>query len=66
METERYREMIRFRDRPLEKGERSHYYCDKCGQELHPDFAYTHRCNPLTLALRRRGRWDVKKKQRFW
>lgn len=38
---------IHFRDRPLKKGEKSHYYCDKCGEELHPDFAYTHKCDPF-------------------
>lgn len=36
--------MIRFRDRALKVGEKSHYYCDKCGWELHPDLAYSHKC----------------------
>ena len=36
---------IQFRDRPLKEGETSHYYCDVCGVELHPDFAYQHKCN---------------------
>lgn len=35
---------IIFRDRPLKKGEKHHHYCSKCGQELHPDFAYSHVC----------------------
>ncbi|MHA1868076.1 MAG: hypothetical protein ACTSXD_08405 [Candidatus Heimdallarchaeaceae archaeon] len=40
---------IQFRDRALKEGEKSHYYCDECGIELHPDFAYSHKCNPYIL-----------------
>lgn len=40
---------IQFRDRPLKPGEKSHYYCDKCGEELHPDFAYNHVCDKWGL-----------------
>jgi hypothetical protein len=35
---------IQFRDRPLEKGEHSHYYCDKCGEELDIDSVHSHMC----------------------
>jgi len=35
---------IIFRDRSLKKNEKSHYVCNKCGIELHPDFAYKHDC----------------------
>lgn len=40
---------IRFRDRRLEKGEMYHHYCEDCGQELHPDLAYSHRCSSLAM-----------------
>ena len=30
------------------KGEKHHHYCSKCGQELHPDFAYSHNCGKIT------------------
>jgi len=40
---------IEFRDRPLEKGEKYHHYCKDCGQELHPDLAYSHKCNSLII-----------------
>lgn len=36
---------IEFRDRPLRKGEKYHHKCKDCGQELHPDLAYSHRCS---------------------
>ena len=35
---------IVFRDRPLKPGEKQHHYCTECGQELHPDLAYRHKC----------------------
>lgn len=35
---------IRFRDRPLKKGEKSTYYCDKCGTDVHPDLRDHHKC----------------------
>jgi hypothetical protein len=35
---------VTFRDRPLKAGEHSHYVCDQCGAELHPDMAYSHNC----------------------
>lgn len=35
---------IIFRDRPLKSNEKSHYYCNVCGQELHQDLAYNHKC----------------------
>jgi hypothetical protein len=35
---------IQFRDRPLRNGERSHWYCTKCGKELDVDFLYEHKC----------------------
>lgn len=38
---------IEFRDRPLKKGEKYHHYCRDCGQELHPDLAYSHKCNAI-------------------
>lgn len=49
---------IIFRDRPLKKGEHSHYVCDKCGEELHPDMAYSHKCSILNF-----GRQSVYKPQ---
>ncbi len=33
-----------FIDRPLKPNETSHYRCNCCGQHLHPDFAYSHKC----------------------
>ena len=38
---------IVFRDRPLKPSEKYHHYCTECGQELHPDFAYSHKCSGL-------------------
>jgi len=46
--------VVRFIDRTLKPSERSHYYCDECGVYLHPDLAYSHKCNPITLRLRKR------------
>ena len=43
---------IQFRDRPLRCGEKSHYYCDECGCELHPDFAYSHKCKNIKLEFK--------------
>lgn len=49
---------IIFRDRPLKEGERSHYVCDKCGEELHPDSAYTHKCSSLKVNDHEWHGWD--------
>ena len=38
---------IIFRDRSLKPNESYHHYCEECGVELHPDLAYSHKCNPL-------------------
>ena len=35
---------IGFRDRQLKSGEKSHYYCKECGQEVHIDLAHKHKC----------------------
>jgi len=35
---------IQFRDRPLLKGETSHWVCEDCGEELHPDSVPIHKC----------------------
>lgn len=46
----RYGEVERkivFRDRPLKEGETSHYHCNDCGQDIHPDFVHKHKCEPL-------------------
>ncbi len=43
---------IVFRDRALKPGETSHYYCPDCGCEIHPDFAYSHKCNPVLKAIK--------------
>jgi uncharacterized OB-fold protein len=40
---------VTFRDRALKKGEHSHYVCDQCGAELHPDMAYSHKCSMVTF-----------------
>jgi len=34
-----------FRDRPLKKGEKHHWYCIRCGADVHPDLMLQHRCN---------------------
>ena len=39
--------MIQFRDRALKEGEKSHWYCDKCGAELNSDFKDNHKCNEV-------------------
>lgn len=38
---------VYFRDRALKVGEHSHYVCEECGEELHPDMAYSHTCRLL-------------------
>ena len=43
---------IQFRDRALKEGEKSHYYCIECEQELPHDFLYSHKCNPLLKNLK--------------
>ena len=43
---------ILFRDRALRPGEKSHYVCNECGCELHPDMVYSHKCSPLNKYLR--------------
>jgi hypothetical protein len=43
--------MIEFRDRALKPNERSHYVCTECGCELHPDMAYSHKCNSIASAI---------------
>jgi hypothetical protein len=43
-----FREGVAFRDRALKSGETSHYYCQKCGAEVHEDFRHKHKCSPLT------------------
>jgi len=35
---------IKFRDRALKEGEKSHYYCETCGCEIDRDLVSTHRC----------------------
>ena len=40
-----------FRDRSLGPGETSHYHCTECGQDIHPDFAQSHKCNPIVKAI---------------
>ena len=35
---------IRFRDRPLKKGEKSNWYCSECGVDVHPDLKHSHKC----------------------
>ncbi len=42
---------IRFRDRPLREGERTHCVCTDCEAELHHDVAYGHNCNPLAKEI---------------
>lgn len=44
-----------FRDRSLKPSERYHHYCSECGAELHSDLAYSHKCGPLVLGLKKRG-----------
>jgi len=39
---------IEFRDRLLKDGEKYHHRCTKCGVELHPDLAYSHKCVIVT------------------
>jgi uncharacterized OB-fold protein len=46
---------IQFRDRALKEEETSHYYCDRCGEELHPDLAYAHKCNAFRNLLKEEG-----------
>lgn len=41
---ENFTKGIGFRDRPLESGEKYHWYCKKCGKEVHPDFKDKHKC----------------------
>jgi len=36
---------IQFRDRSLKSWEKSHYYCDKCDAEIHPDMIHKHKCS---------------------
>ena len=36
-----------YRDRPLKKGEKYHWYCIRCGKDVHPDMMLQHRCSPL-------------------
>jgi len=43
--------MIRFRDRALKPGETSNYYCDECGQDVHPDFRHSHKCSNKLRSL---------------
>ena len=45
--------MIEFIDRPLKANEQSHYRCSKCGAWLNSDIAYSHKCNPVLLKLKR-------------
>lgn len=40
-----------FRDRALKPSERSHWHCTECGQDIHPDFANSHKCNPIVKAI---------------
>lgn len=44
---------IEFIDRALEPDEESHYRCTKCKQYLHPDLAYSHKCNKFVLAIKK-------------
>ena len=39
---------IGFRDRALKVGEKSNYYCRKCGAELHPDTMRHHKCQEFS------------------
>ena len=40
---------IIFRDRTLTKTEMQHYYCEKCGAEIHYDLAHNHRCRTYLI-----------------
>ena len=42
---------IIFRDRPLKPSETSHWHCNNRGQDIHPDFVESHKCNPVVKAL---------------
>ena len=53
---------MRFRDRPLKDGEKSHYYCEKCGVDLHPDTAHNHKCS--SVFSNKGNRFDVNKSNR--
>jgi hypothetical protein len=48
--------VIQFRDRPLKEGETSQYYCDICGEEVHPDFVQSHKCGVLLKFSLREGK----------
>lgn len=53
---------IKFRDRPLRPNESSNYYCDICGQDIHPDLIHSHKCPPeFTLAYQRRSELETKR-----
>ena len=42
---------IGFRDRSLKIGERSHYYCKKCGTEITLDSALYHKCRSSQISV---------------
>jgi len=46
---------IEFRDRALKPAEKYHHVCTECGQELHPDFAHSHKCNSIVLGIKKNG-----------
>ena len=52
---------IIFRDRVLKKGETSHWHCNDCGQDIHPDFIHNHKCNPILINLHETEDWKWKK-----
>jgi len=31
------------------KGEKSHYYCEECGMEIHRDLIHHHKCKKLSF-----------------
>ena len=41
-----------FRDRGLKNGEKSHYHCTECGQDVHQDFVDTHKCSIFTETIK--------------
>ncbi len=42
---------IGFRDRALRIGEKSHYYCKKCGADITLDSAQYHKCKTLQVLV---------------
>lgn len=63
---------MRFRDRPLKKGEEYHWYCEICGQEVHQDLILSHKCNLPTPYPNFKKAWkpisvkDLEKVKKLW